>query len=193
MNDSGGFSFPPIYLPWSPSSLSPEQVQHLTSLVYTMGLDRVLELGGGVSTMCLYWTLAHMPNFGPEQLQGELTTIEYSYLWRSLLVKGCAMVDGCTPGNEVRHTYFDNVEAYIDAKPKKPPQLILVDGPYAGSDPNARRVAVGLVRFCHHGGLTIFMDDTDRFGEQCILQELLDFADHRILTKKENYTVFIYQ
>ena len=182
-----GHSFPPIYLPWSPASMTPDQVQHLTSLVYTMGIDRVLELGGGVSTFCLHWTLAHMPE------TPTLWTIEYSDLWKNLLVKGCGMIDLHTP-NEVWHSYYDNVENFIEREDDLGvPELVLIDGPFAGPDPYARKVAVKLIQHLLHKGLVVFMDDIDRFAEQTIFAGLQMLGDNHILTRKENYVVFIYK
>ena len=189
-----GISLPPCYLPWSPASMSPEQVQHLTSLVYTRGLPNVLELGGGISTLCLYWALAHMPE------EHHLWTIEYSDHWTSMLDFQLDNLQSQAPrsGVNVHVVFYENVEAF--SLPERDaygdfatPDLILIDGPYAGADPYARRVSVDLVRKSHKKGLVIFMDDTDRFGEQCVLQELLAIGPVNILTQKENYCVFIYQ
>lgn len=190
---STGLSFPPIYLPWSPASMTPEQVQHITSLIFMENMRTVVEIGAGVSTPCIAWAMMH----GVYPGGNELHVIETDDGWVDkvqLLIKRVRTI--VEPGRRFSVHYHQGTMEAIAENAGRPvtPDMIIIDGPDASDDPDIRLCNIDYVDKVVNSGMRVFVDDLNRPGEQRLFDHLtaLNAGLCEIETRKENYGIIRY-
>jgi hypothetical protein len=164
------------YLPWSASALRPSAIVGILNEIVIRRRRRVVELGGGVSTLYLGRLLGRHG--------GRLHTVEHDADWAALLddqlcAEGLREVVTVvlaplapTPGGWPGAPPEWYSEAELDCvRAGGPIELLLVDGPPAWRRElrHSRYPAARFFRDSLAPGATVVLDDIDRRGERDIL------------------------
>ncbi|MBD3261743.1 MAG: hypothetical protein GF334_08780 [Candidatus Altiarchaeales archaeon] len=174
--------------------MTPEQVQHITSLLFMENMQTVVEIGAGVSTPCIAWAMLHYGCGATTRLD----VIETDKRWidrvRSLLSRIHPVSDHFTVSELIEwHTGTD--EAIVAQKEKDFwPDMIIIDGPDASDEPDIRLCNLDYVDEYVHPGMRVFVDDLNRRGEQRLFSHLisLNLGRCKVETRKENYGIIRY-
>lgn len=165
------------YTPWASSSLRPRALQMLLNEVVLHDRQRIVECGGGVSTLFLGRLMA-------DRDAGQLLTIEHDLRWVTTLthllenegLQGrCQVVHA--PLEASRRADGDSGwydRATLDrALSGKAIDLLFIDGPPAAKAgySRARAPALGYFRRFLAEDFTVILDDINRPGEQRIFKD----------------------
>ena len=153
-------ALPGGYLPWTAAAMSPRGVATVLNSIVIRNRQRVVECGGGVSTVFIARLLA--------QRGGHLWTVEHDAAWaaelgRLLTSEGLAEVVTIAVAPLEQGWYSTGV---LDRElPSEGVDLLVVDGPPAIDQPTARYPAGPYFagRLAHDA--TIVLDDIGRPGE----------------------------
>ncbi len=165
------------YVPWSTTAMRPSAVAAVLNEVVIAGRQRVVELGGGVSTFYLGRLL--------KQTGGHLWTVEHDEHWVRLLACGLAaehldevvtvvpapLAPTSHPVDGDGGLWYDE-RRLAKAVPRDGVELLLVDGPpaYRSAVRHGRYPALPYFATALAPGCAIVLDDLGRRGEQEILQ-----------------------
>ena len=181
---------PPRSLPalrgWS---ASPDLLLYLYHLVLKERPRRILECGSGASTVVLAYALKAVG-------QGQLTSLDH-------LEHYCAATRAqlCDHGMDswanVEHAPLAPAEIEgqpwlwynLDAVPEGPIDLVVIDGPPAQTQPNARFPAMPLLRGRLSESAVLVLDDLVREDEQEIVRRWLDQFDDWVLEEVDHEKV----
>jgi len=164
------------YLPWSTTAMRPSAVSSLLADVVINRRQRVVELGGGISTFYLARLLG--------EHGGRMWTVEHDPHWADLLaqhLKAEGLADVATvvhaPLSPTSHPYAGGALWYAE-EPMAPIvaaggiDLLVVDGPpaHAAGLTHARYPALPHFARALAPGALVVLDDILRRGEQEILR-----------------------
>lgn len=165
------------YLPWTVSAMRPSGVTAVLNDIVVNRRRRVVELGGGVSTLYIgrlllggdgrLWTVEHderWADFLEHQVAGEGLD-EVVTVVRAPL----APMDAGWPGEDARWYDRDRLRAAVGDQRV---DLLVVDGPpaFQAGRNHARYPAVPFFAPTLADDYTVVLDDIDRFGEQDIVE-----------------------
>lgn len=177
------------YLPWGVGSMRPAGLVEVCNDVVLRERRRIVELGGGVSTVLLARLLAQ----GGQESDPDrrLTTVEHDAGWARWLTgqldrEGLGRFAGVVHAPLVPHeravdglSWYDAdaLETGLDAALRGGPiDLLIVDGPpaWAQGFELARYPALPVLQDRLAAGATVVLDDVDRAGEQQVLRRWAD-------------------
>lgn len=169
------------YIPWSGGSIRPSALVYILNDLSINRRQRVLELGGGVSTLFIARLL--------RQKGGHLTAVEQDEEWAGWLrtqleYEGLGQVaQVCLAKLEPHPLALDDCMWYADSTMRllksSTYDFLLVDGPLAGAPEisRSRYPAVPYLRDQLEAHATVCLDDAQRPGEQSILHTWEDDSD----------------
>lgn len=179
------------YLPWGVGAMRPAGLVEVCNDIVLRERRRIVELGGGVSTVLLARLLAQgCPGSDPDSdpdADRRLITVEHDAVWARWLT-GQLDREGLGRFARVVHAPLapheraigglswydaDALEAGLDAALRGDPiDLLVVDGPpaWARGFELARYPALPVLRDRLAAGATIVLDDVDRAGERRVLR-----------------------
>ncbi len=170
------------YLPWGIGVMRPAGLVAVCNDVVLRDRRRIVELGGGVSTVLLARLLAQ----GDADAGARLITVEHDAVWAGWLTaqlerEGLDRFATVVPAPLAPHERaVDGLDWYqagaldsgLDAALRgEPIDLLVVDGPpaWARGFELARYPALPVLRGRLAAGATVVLDDVDRVGEQRVL------------------------
>lgn len=155
------------YLPWSTGAMRPAGLVVVCNEIVSAGRTRVVECGGGASTVLLARLLR-------ERGAGSLVAVEHDAAWAEL-VRDLLRREALDDLARVVHAPLEGdppwyAPAALDALPAEV-DLLVVDGPpaYATGEEHRRAPALAFfeARLVH--GATVVLDDLQRPGERDVL------------------------
>lgn len=165
------------YLPWSSSTLSATAVETVLNEIVVNGRSKIVECGGGVSTVYIASLLSSQGR------EGHLYTIEHDSEWLQVverLLSERGLSDRVTvvhaPLREVGVSWggemWYDTESVKSEIPTSGVDFILVDGPPAHRQENShsRYPAIPILKEVLDDRYSVLLDDIDRQAEREIIE-----------------------
>jgi hypothetical protein len=164
------------YLPWTVSAMRPSGVRTVLNEIMVNRRQRIVELGGGVSTFFIGRLLL--------QRGGHLWTVEHDERWADLLDQELANEDldkvvtvarvPLDPGAPVwpgEDAIWYERTTLLQAIGEEPVDLLIIDGPpaYQEGREHSRYPAVPVFAPMFADDYAVLVDDIDRAGEEDIM------------------------
>ena len=165
------------YLPWTWFAMRPSAVVAILNDVAVNGRTRIVECGGGISTLYIGRLL--------RERGGHLHTVEQSAEWADSLRRQVekedlaelvsvihAPIRDVRVGGTTHRWYSDSSVEHLTGS--REIDLLIVDGPIAEHQAQIRYPALPYFHASLQPGATVVVDDIDRRGEQQIVRRWED-------------------
>lgn len=169
-------ALPGPYLPWSTSAMRPAGLVTVLNDIVINDRRRIVELGGGVSSVLIARLLAQRRSSTPG---ARLAVIEHHADWVGWIsdqLEREGLADGVTLVHApLRSDWYDQaaVSAWLEqSRDGIGIDLLIVDGPpaYEAGRELARHPALPVLAAHLETGATVVLDDVERIGEQEVLR-----------------------